>query len=397
MCAATPKGGPPIRASSATATSSSTGCSERARPLGFDAVATGHHARRAITADGRFRLCRGADPAKDQSYVLAMLGQGQLARLLVPGGGDDQGRGAGTRRRRLGLRTAAKPDSQDVCFIRSDEGRQGFLGRPAAAPPRPAGRPPRPVRTSGAVDGRGAGHRGPATGDGPRDRRPPPVRDRGGRRRLGGWWSGRPRRRMLRRVELHTVTWVDGDPTAGGAPGARAVRHRPVQRPRPARCRAGRGAIGGTATGGLDVRRHPSAAWRRARRWLSTTRPSRAGDRIGDRPECATEGTDDPDRATRSRGRGTGKPAARTEPGPDGDRLDPVARAEELRDLIAYHNERYHGSTTRRSPTPSTTPWSASCGPSRPTTPIWSCPTRRPPRSGRPRRPCSPRWRTGCR
>src|SRR5580693_4556066 len=44
---------------------------ERAAVLGFEAVATGHHARRVHTPDGRFRLCRGADPLKDQSYVLA--------------------------------------------------------------------------------------------------------------------------------------------------------------------------------------------------------------------------------------------------------------------------------------------------------------------------------------
>ncbi len=58
----------------------------RARALGFDALATGHHARRQTTPSGRFRLCRGADPAKDQSYVLAMLGQDQLARTLLPVG-----------------------------------------------------------------------------------------------------------------------------------------------------------------------------------------------------------------------------------------------------------------------------------------------------------------------
>ncbi len=59
---------------------------ERAGDLGFDAVATGHHARRTETPGGRFRLCRGADPDKDQSYVLAMLGQDQLARTLFPVG-----------------------------------------------------------------------------------------------------------------------------------------------------------------------------------------------------------------------------------------------------------------------------------------------------------------------
>src|SRR5580693_1804750 len=100
---------------------------ERAVALGFDAVATGHHARRATTADGRFRLRRGADPLKDQSYVLSMLGQDQLARCSFPVGELQKSdvRAAATR---LGLRTALKPDSQDVCFIRSNEGREGFLG-----------------------------------------------------------------------------------------------------------------------------------------------------------------------------------------------------------------------------------------------------------------------------
>ena len=100
---------------------------QRADQLGFDAVATGHHARRTQDADGTWRLARGADPAKDQSYVLAMLGQDQLARTLFPVGELTKAdvRDEATRR---GLRTAGKPDSQDVCFIRSDVGRAGFLG-----------------------------------------------------------------------------------------------------------------------------------------------------------------------------------------------------------------------------------------------------------------------------
>jgi tRNA-specific 2-thiouridylase len=100
---------------------------ERARALGFDAVATGHHARCERDDDGTWRLRRGADTKKDQSYVLAMLGQDQLAQTLLPLGGmiKDDVRAEAAR---LGLRTAAKPDSQDVCFIRSDTGRAGFLG-----------------------------------------------------------------------------------------------------------------------------------------------------------------------------------------------------------------------------------------------------------------------------
>jgi len=106
----------------------------RADQLGFDAVATGHHARVVRSADGRVRLRRGADAAKDQSYVLHMLDQATLARTLLPVGeltkAEVRGHAA-----RLGLRTAAKPDSQDVCFITSTGGRTAFLG--ARIPLRP--------------------------------------------------------------------------------------------------------------------------------------------------------------------------------------------------------------------------------------------------------------------
>ena len=98
----------------------------RARQLGFDAVATGHHAR-VVQIDGRWRLQRGADPGKDQSYVLHMLDQSSLAQSLFPVGSMTK---ADVRAvaARLGLRTAAKADSQDVCFISRTGGRIEFLG-----------------------------------------------------------------------------------------------------------------------------------------------------------------------------------------------------------------------------------------------------------------------------
>lgn len=101
--------------------------SERAAVLGFDAVATGHHARVAAV-ESRLRLERGADRAKDQSYVVHMLGQNDLARTLFPVG--DYAK-SDVRRlaAELGLRTAQKPDSQDVCFITSTGGRAEFLRR----------------------------------------------------------------------------------------------------------------------------------------------------------------------------------------------------------------------------------------------------------------------------
>jgi tRNA-uridine 2-sulfurtransferase len=100
----------------------------RALSLGFDAVATGHHARVEPHPNGHVALRRGADGAKDQSYVLAVLGPRQLSRCLFPVGRMTKPE-VRARAQQWGLRTAAKPDSQDVCFITSTEKRAGFLAR----------------------------------------------------------------------------------------------------------------------------------------------------------------------------------------------------------------------------------------------------------------------------
>ena len=106
----------------------------RARQLGFDFVATGHHARVAATPDGP-ALRRGLDAAKDQSYVLYMLGPDELGRTLLPIG-ELTKHEVRDRALALGLRTATKRESMDVCFI-ARGGRRQFLG---ARIPRRAGR-----------------------------------------------------------------------------------------------------------------------------------------------------------------------------------------------------------------------------------------------------------------
>lgn len=107
---------------------------ERALALGFDAVCTGHYAQRRVDPlTGRVSLHRAADPAKDQSYVLAVLTPDQLAHSLFPLGEtvkDDVRREAESR----GLAVAAKPDSHDICFI-PDGDTQGFLERRLGASP----------------------------------------------------------------------------------------------------------------------------------------------------------------------------------------------------------------------------------------------------------------------
>ena len=101
--------------------------SQRARLLGFDAVATGHHARIERQPSGVWRVIRGADVAKDQSYVVHMLDQKELAYTLFPVGHLTKAQ-VRERASELGLRTATKPDSQDVCFISKTGGRETFLG-----------------------------------------------------------------------------------------------------------------------------------------------------------------------------------------------------------------------------------------------------------------------------
>jgi len=100
--------------------------SERADLLGFDAIATGHHARVETIGD-RFYVHRGADAAKDQSYVVHMLPQSELRRTMFPVGHLTKSQ-VRDRAAELGLRTAEKPDSQDVCFITQTGGRETFLG-----------------------------------------------------------------------------------------------------------------------------------------------------------------------------------------------------------------------------------------------------------------------------
>ena len=99
---------------------------DRALALGFDAVATGHYAQLRTAADGTVEMHRAVDAGKDQSYVLGVLTQEQLAHSLFPLGDSPKSLVRDEAARR-GLQVAAKPDSHDICFI-SDGDTGGWLG-----------------------------------------------------------------------------------------------------------------------------------------------------------------------------------------------------------------------------------------------------------------------------
>lgn len=101
---------------------------ERMRALGCDKLVTGHYARIRRVGD-RYRLQRARGRDKDQSYVLYMLSQEQLASTLFPMGelgSKEEGRALA---RELGLGVADKPDSQDICFVSEAGGYKEFLRR----------------------------------------------------------------------------------------------------------------------------------------------------------------------------------------------------------------------------------------------------------------------------
>ena len=107
---------------------------ERTAALGCDVLVTGHHAR--VRHDGdEYHLLAAVDSSKDQSYVLHMLGQRELAQLRLPVGEMPKTE-VRERATALGLRTADKPDSQDLCFVGHGDYRD-FLRRefPEAAVP----------------------------------------------------------------------------------------------------------------------------------------------------------------------------------------------------------------------------------------------------------------------
>ena len=122
-----------------------------AERLGATALATGHYAMVRRDPSGRYRLFKGLDPRKDQSYFLARLDQAQLARARFPLGAftKDQVRSLAAQ---MGLQPVVEAESQDVCFVRSGS----YLS--IVQPGEDAAAEPGPIETiAGRVIGRHAG------------------------------------------------------------------------------------------------------------------------------------------------------------------------------------------------------------------------------------------------
>ena len=90
---------------------------EMAEGVGASRIATGHYARIAFNPDtGRWELRRSVDHTKDQTYFLFGLTQDQLSRTVFPLGGMHKTQ-VRELARELGIPTADKPDSQEICFV----------------------------------------------------------------------------------------------------------------------------------------------------------------------------------------------------------------------------------------------------------------------------------------
>jgi len=128
----------------------------RGRALGCDRIASGHYVRIEHADRESSRLLRGLDTSKDQAYFLWGLPRSLLPRLLFPVGGLTKNE-VRARARALGLVTADKPESQEICFVPTGDYRDLLRRR---LDTHPALEPGAIVRADGTAVGRHEGYGG---------------------------------------------------------------------------------------------------------------------------------------------------------------------------------------------------------------------------------------------
>ena len=102
---------------------------KKAREIGADYIATGHYARILRLGNGRYTIRNSVTAEKDQTYALYKLTQDQLAHTLMPVG-DYYKEDVRKIAKEQGLPVAAKPDSEEICFV-ADDDYAGYLDRTA--------------------------------------------------------------------------------------------------------------------------------------------------------------------------------------------------------------------------------------------------------------------------
>lgn len=196
----------------------------RGKMLGCDAIATGHYARMGTDEHGRPVLLRGVDANKDQSYFLWALPPEMLPQLMFPLGELTKPQ-VRQIARELGLETAEKPESMEICFV-PDGDYPRFLGKRLGAD-HAALAPGELVTTTGEVVGRHEGYARYTVGQ---------RKGLGGGRSLPLYVIGtRPERREVvvgtadelhrAEVEIGELNWLAAPPVAGDAVQVQ-IRHR---------------------------------------------------------------------------------------------------------------------------------------------------------------------------
>jgi tRNA-specific 2-thiouridylase len=198
------------------------------RDLGIGTVATGHYARKDVDPEtGRYRLLKGKDARKDQSYFLFGLSQSQLEAALFPVGAMEK---AFVRRlaAERGLPTADKPESQEICFV-PDGDYAGFVERQAPAEDRSGPIQDREGRTLGRHGGIHRFTVGQRRGLGLAARHPLYVLEvrQEGRSVVVGGEAELDRAGLVAR----DVSWISGEPPGREIRATVRIRHRSAEVP----------------------------------------------------------------------------------------------------------------------------------------------------------------------